>query len=276
MNPRRPNGIRTLMMLTASIALLAPFAAAAARTVFSPPDQIEQHRVLADSANNALVEEKKLPNLTCVQVTHRFENLDNSGWRPIDTIVEQLTYFEHREHYKVLELNGKPASIAHEQLPNAPSSREFGSVMRVIFLPQTQTEFTWQGWSGLRGRRMSVYAYRVRPFRSKFHIEGPGQSLDLVAAYHGLISIDSENHFVHRVTLQFDDIPLSSPIEDVSLMLDYDYARIGDAVHLLPLQFEVRYRAGNQLVKNDVDYLNYQKFNAPAAIQVLSSEADKP
>ena len=262
------------MMLAASIALLAPFAAAAAQTVFPPPDQIEQHRVLADSANNALREEKEFPNLTCVQVTRRFEDPDNSGWRPIDTIVEQLTYFEHREHYKVLELNGQPASIAHEQLRDAPSSQEFGSVMRTIFLTRTRTEFAWHSWSGLRGRKMNVYAFRVRPFRSRFHIEGPERSLDLVAAYHGVISIDNEKHFVHRVTLQFDDIPLSSPIQDVSLMLDYDYARIGDTVHLLPLQFEVRYRKGSQLVKNDVDYFNYQKFNALSATKFWSPEAN--
>jgi hypothetical protein len=264
------------MTLTASIALLAPFAAAAAQMVSPPPDQIEQRRVLVDSANYALGQEKDLPNLTCIQTTRRFEDLDNSGWRPIDTVVEQLTYFEHREHYKVLELNGQPATLVHEQLRGAPSSREFGSVMRTIFLPRTQTEFVWQAWSGLRGRRMNVYAYRVRAFRSSFHIEGTGQSLDLVAAYHGLISIDSEKHFVHRVTLQFDDIPLSSPIQDVSLMLDYDYARIGDTVHLVPLQFEVRYRKGNQLVKNDVDYLNYQKFNALTAIKLGAPEANKP
>ncbi len=262
-------------MLTASVALLALFAAAAAQTVFPPPDQVEQHRVLTDSANYALGQDKNLPNLTCVQTTRRFEDLDNSGWRPIDTVIEQLIYFEHREHYKVLELNGQPASIAHEQLHDAASSKDFSSVMRTIFLPRTQTEFAWQAWSGLRGRKMNVYAYRVQPFRSTFHVEGPGQSLDLVGAYHGLISIDSEKHFVHRVTLQFDDIPLSFPIQDVSLMLDYDYARIGDTVRLLPLQFEVRYRSGNQLVKNDVDYLNYQKLNAQSATKFGSPEANK-
>src|SRR5580692_2872237 len=135
------------MVLTASVALLAFFAAAAAQTVFPAPDQVEQHRVLTDSANYALGQEKDLPDLTCVQTARRFEDLDNGGWRPVDTVVEQLTYFEHREHYKVLELNGQPASIAHEQLQNAPSSREFASVMRTIFLPRTQTEFAWQAWS---------------------------------------------------------------------------------------------------------------------------------
>jgi len=263
------------MISPASVALLGAIVAAAAQPLFPPPDQIEQHRVLSDSANYALSQEKDLPNFICVQTTRRFEDLDNSGWRPIGTLVEQLTYFDHRENYKVLELNGQPASIAHEHLRDAPSSREFGSVMRTIFLPRTQTEFAWQAWSKLRGRRMHVYAYRVRPFQSRFHIEAPEQSLDLVAAYHGLISIDSEKHFVHRVTLQFDDIPLSFPIQDVSLMLDYGYAPIGDTAHLVPLRFEVRYRKGNQLVKNDVNYDDYRKFNALSAVKVWSPQANK-
>jgi|SRR5579872_3440413 len=263
------------MTSPASVALLGAFVAAAAQTVLPPPDKIEQQRVLSDSANYALSQEKDLPNFVCLQTTRRFEDLDNGGWRPIDTIVEQLTYFDHRENYRVLELNGQPASIAHEHLRDAPSSREFDSVMRTIFSPRTQAEFAWQTWSKLRGKRMHVYAYRVRSFQSRFHIESSEQSLDLVAAYHGLISIDSEKHFVHRVTLQFDDIPLSFPIQDVSLMLDYGYAQIGDMAHLLPLQFEVRYRKGNQLVKNDVDYENYRKFNALSAIKFWPPQATR-
>jgi len=263
------------MMSPAFVALLGSFVAAAAQTVFPPPDQIEKQRVLTDSANYVLGQEKGLPNFVCVQTTRRFEDLDNGGWRPIDTVIEQLTYFDHRENYKVLELNGQPASIAYEHLRDTPSSREFDSVMRTIFLPRTQAEFAWQAWSKLRARRMHVYAYRVRPFRSKFHIEGPEQSIDLVSAYHGLVYIDSETHFVHRVTLQFDDIPLSFRIQDVSLMLDYGYAQIGDTAYLLPLQFEVRYRKGNQLVKNDVDYENYGKFNVLSAIKFWSPQANK-
>ena len=251
-------------MSTISAALLVAFAAAAAQSAFPPPDQIEQHQVLADSANYALRQEQQLPDFICVQTTRRFEDVDNGGWRPMYSVVEQLTYFEHRENYKVLELNGQPASTAHELLQDAPSLREFGSVMKTIFLPGTQTEFVWQSWSKLRGGKMNVYAYRVRPFRSSFHIEAPEQSLDLVAAYHGLISIDRGKHFVHQVTLQFDDIPPSLPIQDVSLMLDYDYARIGGTVHLLPLKFELRYRKGSQVFKNEVDYDNYRRFNAPS------------
>jgi hypothetical protein len=232
-----------------------------------PPDAIEQKQVLADAAGHALNHEKSLPNFICTQTTRRFEDFNGkNGWRPIDIIVERLTYFEHREDYKVIEVNGAPASIPHEQLRGASSSGEFGSVMKSIFSPETETEFHWQNWFTLRGRKTQVYSYRVPASKSNYHIKVPEQKLDLVTGYHGLVFIDTQRRLVHRITLHPDGIPSSFPIQDVSLALDYEYNRIGDADYLLPLQFELRSRERNLLVKNDVDYDNYRKFTADSSI----------
>jgi len=240
-----------------------------------PPDTSQQQKVLADATEYVINHEATLPNFECTQTTRRFEDFNNSGWRPIDLIVERLTYFEHREVYKVMTLNGQPASIAHDQLRGASSSGEFGSILRSIFLPRTEAEFAWQDWFTLRGKRMHVYGYRVRAFKSSYHVEVPEKSLDLVTGYHGLIFIDSENHFVHRITLHADEIPLSFPIQDISITLDYDYTRIGDADYLLPLQFELRSREGAQVIRNEVDYGNYRKFNVVSVITYGSPDAIK-
>jgi hypothetical protein len=239
------------------------------------PDTSEQQKALADAAQYAMNHEGNLPNFICTQTTRSFEDFNNSGWRPIDLVVERLTYFDHHEVYKVLTLNSEPVSIAHDQLRGASSSGEFGSIMRAIFLPETETAFTWRDWFTLRGKSMQVYAYQVRAFRSRYHIEVSGQSLDLVAAYHGLIFIDSENHFVHRITLHPDGIPPSFPIQDINLTLDYEYNRIGDADYLLPVQFELRSREGDRLIRSDVDYDNYRKFSAVSAITFNSPGAIK-
>ena len=240
-----------------------------------PPDASEQQKVLSDATEYVINHEANLPNFECTQITRRFEDFNNSGWQPIDLIVERLTYFDHREVYKVMTLNGKPASIAHDQLRGASSSGEFGSIVRSIFLPQTETDFAWQDWFTLRGKKMHVYGYRVRAFKSSYHIEVPEQSLDLVTAYHGLLFIDSENHYVHRITLHADEIPPSFPIQDISLALDYDYKRIGDADYLLPRQFELLSREGARLVRNDVEYDNYRKFTAVSVITYGSPDAIK-
>jgi|SRR5580693_8213953 hypothetical protein len=239
----------------------------------SPPDASERQKVLTDATKYAFNHETNLPNFVCTQTTRRFEDFNNGGWRLIDLIVRRLTYFEGRAVYELMLLNGQPASTSHDQLRGASPSGHFDSVMRAIFLPQTQTDFTWQESYTLRGKRMDVYGYHVRAFKSSYHIEISEESLDLVTAYHGLIFIDSENHFVHRITLYADEIPVSFPIQDVSLALDYGYTQIGDRNYLLPLQIEFRSREGARVIRNDVNYDNYRTFSAVPVSTLRSEEA---
>jgi hypothetical protein len=240
---------------------------AAACLCQSPPDAATVQKVLADATGFAANHERNLPNFICTQTTRRFQDFSGrEEWRPVDIIVERLTYFEHHEDYRVLEINGLPSSLGHNQLGGASSSGEFGSVMKGIFAPVSAAEFHWQTWFTLRGQKMHVYAYHVAEANSDYHIVVPHQS-DLVTAYHGLIFIDDRKHAVHRITMHADGIPPAFPVQDVSLMLDYDYTRIGDADYLLPLTFELRSREGKVLVKNDVDYDNYRKFTADSTLQ---------
>jgi hypothetical protein len=231
----------------------------------SPPDAREQHNVLTDATKYAVNHEANLPDFVCIQTTRRFEDLNDGGWRPIDLIVGRLTYLDGRASYRVMLQNRQPGSNSHDQLTGASPSGEFDSIMKAIFLPKTQADFTWKSWYTLRGKRMHVYAYRVRAFKSSYHIEISEESLDLVTAYHGLIFVDAENHFVQRITLHADEIPAAFPIQDIGLTLDYGYTRIGDGTYLLPLQIEFRSRLGARVIRNDVNYEHYQKFNAASA-----------
>ena len=99
---------------------------------------------------------KGLPNFICLQVTRRYG--DNSGlenYHLIDTIAERLSYFEEKEDYKLVSINGVPdtRSVRHEQLGGATSSGEFGSILKEIFDAETHTEFSWERWATLRGKR---------------------------------------------------------------------------------------------------------------------------
>jgi len=238
-----------------------------------PPEAAVQQKILADATEYAANHERNLPNFLCIQTTRRFEDFQGrEDWRPIDIIVERLAYVEHHEDYKVIEINGLPSRLEHSKLGGASSSGEFGSVMKGIFAASTGAEFNWQTWFTLRGRKMHVYAYRVAAAKSDYHVVVPEQAKDLVAAYHGLIFVDDRTHFIHRITLHADGIPPAFPIQDVSLMLDYDYTRIGDASYLLPLTFELRSREGTLAIKNDVDYTDYRKFTADSSVQFDATE----
>ncbi len=260
-------GRSTIIVLLAAVPLRCVLAQA------PPPNPAEQKKILADATDYAFNHERSLPNFLCIQTTRRFQDFQGRDvpggdqWRPIDIIVERLAYFEHQEDYKVIEINGIASSIAHNKLGGASSSGEFGSVMKGIFAPETATEFTWQTWFTLRGRRMHVYAYHVAAAKSDYHVVVPELGKDIVAAYHGLIFVDDRKHFIHRITLHADGIPPAYPIQDISLMLDYEYTRIGDADYLLPLNFELRSREGNVRIKNDVDYDEYRKFTADSSVK---------
>jgi hypothetical protein len=259
------------------LALLAFSLPAASQTDLADPDSAEQKNILSDAAEYALNHEMNLPNFFCTQTTQRFEDAFGKGnWRSVDLIVERLTYFEHREEYKVFMVNGRPSNLAHEALGGATSSGEFGSVLKGIFWPESNTQFTWERFFTLRGRKMHVYSYRVSASRSDYHIVVPLEKIDLVTAYHGLIFIDTRTHAVHRITLHADGVPAGFPVEDVSLALDYDYTRIGAADYLLPLEFELRSRERNWLIKNDVTYSDYRKFTADSSITFDPPAPAKP
>lgn len=238
------------------------------------PDSTEQKKILADAAEFALNHEQSLPNFLCTQTTQRFiDYTGKSGFRPVDLIVERLTYFEHKEEYKVFEINGLPSNLSHHDVGGTTSSGEFGSILKGIFWPQSNTQFAWERFYTLRGRRMHVYSYRVPVTQSDYHIVVPMKKLDLVTSYHGLVFIDERTHSVHRITLHPDNIPANFPVQEVDLVLDYEYTRIGSADYLLPLEFELRSREGARLVKNDVTYDAYRKFDADTSI---SFGSDKP
>lgn len=261
-------GRSTIIVLLAAVPLLCVLAQTPA------PNPAEQKKILTDATDYAFHHEQSLPNFLCTQTTRRFQDFQgHDEWRPLDIIVERLAYFEHHEDYKVIEINGVPSSIDHGKLGGASSSGEFGSVMKGIFAPETGTDFHWQTWFTLRGQKMHVYAYSVAVDKSDYHVVVPEQKKDLVTAYHGLIFIDDRKHFIHRITLHADGIPPAFPIQDISLMLDYEYTLIGDGDYLLPLTFELRSREGGVRIKNDVDYDQYRKFTADSSVS-FSGAAD--
>jgi len=247
-----------------SILILAVFgiigAQGAEENTAREPGKVEQAKVLADATRYVL--NHQMPDFSCLQTTHRLENPDDARWSAVETVVERLTYFDRRESYQLLEINGRPPSNADQHLEGARSPAEFASIMRAIFLPQTKTEFVRQGWVTMRGQNMHAYSYYVPPFRSQYHFELPEASLDLTTAYHGMVFIDNRNHFVHRITLLADGIPASAPIRDVSFTLDYEYARIGRTDYMLPLQFEFSLRVRQSLTSNVVDFRSYDEIDA--------------
>lgn len=231
-----------------------------------PPNSIEQKKVLAEATDYALNYNRTLPDYICTQVTRRYVDPRGRGFIPVDTIVEKLTYFEHKEDYKVVLVNSTPMDVKHEQLGGASSSGEFGTMLNEIFDPKTKTSFDWERWGTLRKRRNHVFSYRVDQEYSQYRILVRDTHQEIVVGYHGLIYVDNENHMINRITMVADGIPAGFPVQDVSENLDYEYQNIGPQSFLLPYVAEMRSRQGQYKIKNHIEFRNYRKFGVEANI----------
>jgi hypothetical protein len=164
----------------------------------------------------------------------------------------------------------------HEQLGGATSSGEFGTMLREIFEPQSQTEFQWVRWGKLRDHIMHVYSFRVRLENSQYRITAEEVKRTVTVGYHGLIYADRDSRSVMRITMEADDIPPDFPIRSASETLDYDSIAISGEKFILPLKVEMQMRDGKSAMKNEAAFRLYNKFGADTSITFDAPDAAAP
>lgn len=268
--------VQKLAESTASLPAAAAAAPKAAAAIIPPPEPDEFRSILTAIQANALNYTEKLPNYICTQVTKR--HVDPTGtesWRVADTIMEQLSFVDQKENYKVVMINDRLVNnMQHEQLGGAKSSGEFGSILHTIFDPETQTEFGWERWTTLPGSgRTYVFNFRVTQHRYSIHHDASKRTIG--TGFHGLIFANRDTKMVMRVKMDCDDIPADFPIQSVSLVLNYDRVEISGQEFVLPLLSEVHSREGKFLSWNEVSYHSYHKYSADASIS-FEAPSDVP
>jgi hypothetical protein len=233
-----------------------------------PPDSVEQAKIIDEAREYALNYTKQLPNFICVQVTRR--DIDPSGtgnnWYHGDTITARLSY-NGFENYEVILHNNQPVTNASmRQFGGMSSQGEFGSMMKEVFEPETHTEFSWDHWGKLRGRKAYVFAYDVQQEFSKYRVEADDAE-GIVPAYRGLVYIDEDTKAVVKIVMTPYNMPSTFPIHDITSSLDYDFETIGDQQYMLPLKSVLISRRARQMSKNDIEFRLYRKFGTESTIK---------
>jgi hypothetical protein len=264
--PRTVAALEALSSGSKTLPAAAPAAPRAARPVLAPPSREEQQRILNAVREYATNYTKRLPDFICTQVTRRY--VDPTGlefWQRQDVVTTRLSFFEQKEDYNVVLVNSQPVDTDIHRIGGTTSTGEFGSMMKDIFDPASQTELEWERWSTLRGRRNHVYRYRVTQEKSKWSI-GYERSQHITVGYHGQIFVDAQTNTVNRIRLVADGIPPSFPVQETSVELDYDQVPINEQMFVLPLKHTLRMRTGRMLVKNEAEFRMYRKFGADTVI----------
>jgi len=286
--------------------MLAAFSLAVAALAQAPPTAAEQEKSIAEIRVYAEAYTGRLPNFICSQLTRREivlapsdalsgvrESSMNRGGgsrinlaerKSTDTFEEQLGYFDRRENYQLLRVNGKKQKPGEPRPPGMTSTGEFGTTLSAVFDPESKTEFEWRRWDTLRGQPVEVFAFRVGQSNSRAQMEVPSRSV--VVGYHGLVFAERGTHVVLRLTTEAE-APKDFPLQDVTHLLEYGAVEIGGQHFMLPLHAEVQTRMSEEFMKsgraggtsrqvflrNQVDFREYRKYTAES---VLKAEPDKP
>lgn len=234
------------------------------------PTLDEQKRLFAQLAVNALNYTASLPNFICTQVIRRYTDRRWEGtWDPHDVLTVRLTYFENRENYQLLLVNGKSTRESYKSVGGATSEGDFATTLVLAFAPMTETKFLWDHWTHLRKRLTHVYSYRTSQEKSHYRITmGPGGADRdaIVAGRHGFVYADDEAKMVFRITGEADSIPSEFPVSGVSTVLDYDFTSVSGRRFLLPLRADVRLRTVMMQYRNVVEFHDYRKFTSDSTI----------
>ena len=251
-------------MRLATLMLLAANALSAQR-----PTEAEATALIEKARNAALSYTASLPDFLCTEMVHRYQDpRGDNRWQRLDLLKVKLSFFEHREEYKLMEIDGKPTVLDYLNTGGPTSKGEFGSILLYLFHPKIEAEFRWKGWTTVHKHRAAVYTYKVDQAHTQFHVtygpitDGPNHVL---APYYGEVVVDPESGRILRVT-QHAVLPVSFPIRESSATVEYDYADVGGREYLLPARAEITMAAAHYKTRNDVEFKEYRRFQTDATI----------
>jgi hypothetical protein len=271
------------MPAPAHLALFALFSAVA--PAMAQPLEPEQASLLLQARAVALGYSASLPDFICTEVVRRDHDPMSIGiFGPRDTLTVRLSYFDHREGYTLMLIDGKPTKREFYSVSGAVSTGEFGTRLYSLLHPRSRGDFVWKGWTTLRNRRVGRFGYHIARENSNFLVqngrmpvgvqmedlaEGPNA---MMVAYHGDVWVDEDTHMALRFT-QEAEIPEGFPIGATVFTVDYDFASVGGKRYLLPSHAVVKIRTGRYVAENKVEFRDYHKYHADSSITFDSSPA---
>lgn len=275
--PRTLSALEKLKGESEALAAAAPVLPEAKPKPIPIPNSEEQAAIIDDMRKYALAYSKNLPDFICTQVTRRFAAIrpgtkngaaagSEPEWHALDVLQIRLSYFGQKEQYKLIMVNHSYTEQDYRTLGGATATGDFGSLMKGIFEPSTETRFEWSRWATLRTERVMAFSYRVAQSHSQWHIVVKDTGDHLVPGYHGEIFVEPDTHAILRVTLVAEGIPAAFPVQQAETILDYDYQEISGQTFLLPLKSRVLMGDNQYVEKLDQEFHLYRKYSAQSDV----------
>jgi hypothetical protein len=241
--------------------------AVAPKAMAPPPSSEEQAAILDLVRAYVLNYSQSLPDFVCYETMKTYQAPKSSDrWTKLNNDIEsKLTYFQQKEDYKPVSVGGKLTSQDYAKLKGSKSIGDFGTMLRGIFEPSTQTRFEWRTWSTWDGQPSMTFDYHVTRERSNYQIFAEG-SRSVIAAYSGSFVVDSHTHAVVKLNVVAEGLPTDFPVQSAESTLVYREQELSGHTFLLPATLQVI--MGNVDFRDRIDkqFSIYRKYSADSDI----------
>jgi hypothetical protein len=206
-----------------------------------------------------------LPDIVCLQTTERSTLDRRQMWRRDEVSQAELTVEQGVERYRLLGVNGKPASDAQSTATHLRgSSGEFLSAIRRLFDPASQAELRQRGTREERGRKLCRYDFRILQANSQWYV---GADPGYRPAYSGSIWIDLVDGSPSRIDMRSRSFPPRVPIRSATLQTTFEPVVINGESHLLPSHSVVTvFGNWGYAERRVIGYSNYHRFTAASRL----------
>ena len=232
------------------------------------PDLVRQAAIRSAMTGYAEKYVSNLPNFLCELTTEQYESgIKHTHWKRGDTLTAQLTFSNGQEKRLLEAVNNKPAKPGFTRWRRPLITEgEFGAILASALSDYSNATFTWNRWDTLQGRKVAVFDYSIDKEHSLLKL-GQSDLGNAIVPYHGTIYADPESGAILRISDQADDIPREIQMSSIETTVEYEPVTIGAAMYFLPSRATVLENARTSLIRNELYFRNYRKFEAESSIK---------
>jgi hypothetical protein len=264
-------------MAARALLLSAALVVCAAAGQTPAPDAAAQEAIVSRIRKAALEYGDRLQNFTCTQITARSTGPSATGprWKPLETQELELNYLDHREHYKLLKVNGKTTDLQKRIKPGYMKSyNQFGSRLQNIFDPKANATFEWDHAEAGSGGGTCVFRYRVpQPTSTIVITAGPDK---VQPGHHGVVWANCESGAVTHFLTETDPAEVVRKGRRVALEyrleVRYSLATIGSLEFLLAQSAVDTALFYKTWTRTEIQFRQYRKYDASSAIRFDEEE----
>jgi hypothetical protein len=205
-----------------------------------------------------------MPNFVADETVKRYTSFkaNPDAWRLVDTIESEIIFKGGEPTRQHIRMNGKPWN---KPIPGINISPEFGTEIKPVFNPECATEINFEGRQVVRGKQLLVYRFSSPSYGCFGYFVYQNQRY--VPPRTGRVLVEDPGGSMIQYEEDAKEFPKGFLVDSWKEVTSWDYVKIGDASHLLPItnDFFQGFSSGD-LWHISVEFKNYRRFEASADV----------